>query len=103
MSSSEGENKAAETEAVETPADAPAQAPAQPLDSSGAPAAENFGFHHREGQASGEHVPLTPEEEAARKKRNIAIAWSLVAFMALVFAITVLRLGQFAANSGAAS
>ena len=28
----------------------------------------------REGQASGEHVALSPEELAARKKRNVAIA-----------------------------
>lgn len=63
-------------------------------DSSGAPVDSNFGFFHREGQASGENVPLSEEEEAARKKRNVAIAWSLVAFMVLVFAITVMRLSQ---------
>lgn len=70
-------------------------------DSSGASADGNFGFFHREGQASGEHVPLSPEEEAARKKRNVAIAWSLVAFMVLVFAITVMRLSQNIAGGGA--
>ena len=35
---------------------------------------------------------LTPEELAARKKRNLAIAGALVAFMALVFAVTILNL-----------
>ncbi len=55
----------------------------------------------REGQATGETVRLTPEEEAARKKRNIAIAWGLVAFMVLVFVITVMRLSQNVANGGA--
>jgi hypothetical protein len=35
---------------------------------------------------------LTPEELAARKKRNLAIAGALVAFMVLVFAVTVLNL-----------
>ncbi len=30
----------------------------------------------------------------ARKRRNIVIAWSLVAFMVLVFSITALRLTQ---------
>lgn len=69
-------------------------APADRKDSSGADASGNFGFFHREGQASGEHVQLSPEEEAARKKRNVAIAWSLVAFMVLIFAITVMRLSQ---------
>ena len=35
---------------------------------------------------------LTPEELAARKKRNLAIAGALVAFMALVFVVTILNL-----------
>lgn len=35
---------------------------------------------------------LTPEELAARKRRNIALAWALVAFMALVFTTTFLRM-----------
>lgn len=39
-----------------------------------------------------EFVKLTPEEEKARKRRNLWIALALVAFMALVFFITVARL-----------
>lgn len=35
---------------------------------------------------------LTPEELAARKRRNIALAWALVGFMALVFTTTFLRM-----------
>ncbi len=35
---------------------------------------------------------LTPEELAARKRRNVAIALGLVVFMVLMFTITVLRL-----------
>ena len=35
---------------------------------------------------------LTPEELKARKRRNMAIALGLVAFMALVFVTTLLRL-----------
>ena len=35
---------------------------------------------------------LTPEELAARKRRNVAIALGLVAFMVLMFVTTVLRL-----------
>jgi hypothetical protein len=35
---------------------------------------------------------LTPEQLAARKRRNIAIALGLVAFMVLMFVTTVLRL-----------
>ena len=35
---------------------------------------------------------LTPEQLAARKKRNLAIAGLLVAFIVLVFGVTVLNL-----------
>jgi hypothetical protein len=37
-------------------------------------------------------MQLTPEELKARKRRNLAIALGLVAFMALVFVTTLLRL-----------
>ncbi|MEM9495665.1 MAG: hypothetical protein AAGA09_06640 [Pseudomonadota bacterium] len=36
---------------------------------------------------------LTPEEEQKRRQRNVAIALGLALFMALVFAVTILRLG----------
>lgn len=55
----------------------------------------------REGQPTGESLKLTPEQEKARKRRNVVIALSLVAFMIAVFAITVVRLSQNIA--GAAS
>jgi uncharacterized membrane protein len=42
---------------------------------------------------------LTPEELAARKRRNMWLATALVAFMVLVFATTLLRMQQ---NSSAA-
>jgi hypothetical protein len=35
---------------------------------------------------------LTPEELAARKKRNVALASALVVFIVLVFAVTILKL-----------
>ena len=35
---------------------------------------------------------LTPEELTARKKRNLAIAGALVAFILLVFGVTILNL-----------
>jgi len=35
---------------------------------------------------------LTPEELAARDRRNLAIAGALVAFIVLVFTVTVLNL-----------
>jgi hypothetical protein len=63
--------------------------------------ADNFGFHHREGRPTGEHVTLTPEQEKARRKRNIYIALGLVGFMVAVFLITVVRLGQNIANGAA--
>ena len=41
---------------------------------------------------STERVEMTDAEHLAQKKRNAAISWSLVGFMALIFTITVLRL-----------
>ena len=38
--------------------------------------------------------PLTPAEANARSKRNLALAIILVAFMGLVFAITIVRLKE---------
>lgn len=35
---------------------------------------------------------LTPAELIARKRRNVWIAWALVAFMALLFVTTFLRM-----------
>lgn len=40
-----------------------------------------------------EMVRLTPEETRARKRRNAAIGWLLVAFCLLVFLITLAHLG----------
>jgi ferric-dicitrate binding protein FerR (iron transport regulator) len=42
---------------------------------------------------------LSPEEEKMRRRRNRAIALALVAVMALIFLITLLRLGGFAADA----
>lgn len=39
-----------------------------------------------------EGVKLTPEQERARKRRNLMIALSIAAFMALVFAITLVQM-----------
>jgi hypothetical protein len=39
-----------------------------------------------------EPVILTPEELKARKRRNLWLAWSIVAFVLLVFAITVSKM-----------
>lgn len=47
-------------------------------------------------------MQLTPEELAARKRRNIAMAWALVAFMALVFTTTFLRMQSNQRQSAAA-
>ncbi|HVV31968.1 MAG TPA: hypothetical protein VHC73_01970 [Vitreimonas sp.] len=44
-----------------------------------------------------EFVELTAEQAKARKRRNLIIAWSIIAFVVLVFAIT---LAQMAAHSG---
>tara|TARA_R110002096_G_scaffold325390_2_gene519375 strand:+ start:1230 stop:1451 length:222 start_codon:yes stop_codon:yes gene_type:complete len=61
---------------------------------------EDIPFGGREGRVvPGETVILTPEQVAARKRRNLAIALSLVAFVALVFVVTVIRIGQNIAQS----
>lgn len=43
-------------------------------------------------------VILTPEELAARKRRNLWIALSIAAFVVLVFAITLTKIGGNIAN-----
>lgn len=43
-------------------------------------------------------VRLTPDQEKARKQRNLAIAWILAAFMVLVFIVTVAQLGASVLN-----
>jgi hypothetical protein len=35
---------------------------------------------------------LTPEQEKARKRRNVAIFWSLIGFILLIFVVTLQRL-----------
>ena len=41
-------------------------------------------------------APLTPEQTRARRSRNIAIAVTLFALVALFFAVTIVRLGGHA-------
>ena len=41
---------------------------------------------------------LTPGEQKARSRRNVAIGLALAAFVALVFVVTMVRLAQNAAN-----
>ncbi|MEL6474110.1 MAG: hypothetical protein AAFQ21_08485 [Pseudomonadota bacterium] len=38
--------------------------------------------------------PLSPEEDAARKRRNIWLALALVGFVALVAIVTMVRIGS---------
>ena len=45
-------------------------------------------------------VIMTPEELKARKRRNLWIALSIVAFVVLVFAITMAKIGGNIANMG---
>jgi hypothetical protein len=44
---------------------------------------------------------LTPEELAARNRRNRAIAAGLVVFIVLVFGVTILKLANNADDAGA--
>ena len=43
-------------------------------------------------------MSLTPEEERKRRQRNLAIAGILFAFVALVFLVTIVKLGGNVAN-----
>jgi len=43
-------------------------------------------------------MALTPEEERKRKQRNWAIAGVLLAFVVLVFVVTIVKLGGNVAN-----
>jgi hypothetical protein len=38
-------------------------------------------------------MELTPDEQKKRRQRNIALAVALAAFVALVYAVTVVKLG----------
>ena len=40
----------------------------------------------------------TPEEQAKRRKRSLAIAWSLVALVIVFFVTTMVRLGSNISN-----
>jgi len=35
---------------------------------------------------------MSPDEERARKRRNLAIAWGLAAFVVLVFLVTIAQM-----------
>ncbi|WP_421785798.1 hypothetical protein [Hyphobacterium sp.] len=52
--------------------------------------------------AASEHEQAKREFVKARNRRNIMIAWSLVAFMAILFSITAIRLMQNLADREAA-
>ncbi|GJE10434.1 MULTISPECIES: hypothetical protein [Methylobacterium] len=45
------------------------------------------------GNPEVQHRPLTPEEEARRRKRSIAIALALGAWVLLFFVLTIVKLG----------
>jgi hypothetical protein len=45
------------------------------------PASRRISFHN-----------LTPAEQTARRRRNVWLAWGLVAFMVLLFTTTLLRM-----------
>ena len=46
----------------------------------------------------GDMIQLTDEQKKRRRSRSIAIAWALVAMMALFFVVTIVRLGSNLAN-----
>ena len=41
-----------------------------------------------------EFVELTPEQQGARKRRNMIIAFAILAFVALIFAITIAQMAH---------
>ena len=54
-----------------------------------------------EGLPTGEMHEQSPEELAAQKKRNIAIALAVLGFVVLVYLTTFFRLSQNLQNGGA--
>ena len=50
--------------------------------------------------AEQETVRLTAEQEKARKRRNVAIFWSLIGFIVLIFLVTLKRLTSNIATGG---
>ncbi|GEM_PF-2394845 len=66
------------------------------LDSNRAQAAkpqDDF-FAAGHGVPTGETQALTPEEEKARRRRNFALAFGIIAFLFLVYAISMLRMAE---------
>jgi hypothetical protein len=55
---------------------------------------QNDFFTAGHGVPTGESIPLTPEEKKARKRRNFALAFGIVAFLFLVYAISMLRMAE---------
>ncbi len=55
---------------------------------------QNDFFAAGHGVPTGETEPLTPEEEKARKRRNFALAFGIIAFLFLVYAISMLRMAE---------
>ncbi|GGC96303.1 hypothetical protein [Aquisalinus flavus] len=51
-------------------------------------------FSARDARATGEHYQMTQAEQKSRKRRSIVIALGIVAFVALIYLITMLRLAE---------
>ena len=43
-------------------------------------------------------MSLTPEEQKKRKQRNLALAGILIAFVAIVYVVTIVKIGGNIAN-----
>ena len=69
-----------ETPAGETVPDAAPEQPRSALTS------------HEEAKPTGESYALSPEEQKSRKRRSLAIGGALVAFVVLIYLITMLKL-----------
>jgi hypothetical protein len=50
-------------------------------------------FESRDAVPTGEHVKLTPEQAHARKRRGQWIALALLAFVIIVFTLTMTKMG----------
>ena len=64
-----------------------------------APAGSAF-FAAREAEVTGQSYQPSPEEVQRRSRRNVAIALGIVAFIVLVYAITMLRITQNLPGAG---
>ncbi len=91
----ETEKKSEEKKVEDMPVQAPKTETSENLAAQPLPQASDF-LSAQEARATGESYAPTPEEIKQRNKRSLVMALGILAFMVLVYAITVLKIGATA-------